>query len=68
MQTQRQNLGQNLGHKAHLAEDMAGAALVGQTMGLQLLAAEMQALACILPGHTAPSEDEIEDDFDNMPV
>lgn len=60
---------------AHLAGEMTEAALAGQAMGLQVLAAEMQALAQIMPvasafaaPHHSPSQAEVEADFDNMPV
>lgn len=41
-----------------------------QEQGLQLLLAEMQALAALMPGSEAPhpSEAETEESFDNMPV
>lgn len=59
---------------AHLAEEMTEAAVAGQAAGLRLLAAEMEALASLMPGrggaahHHAPDQAEIEADFDNMPV
>ncbi|HLQ18890.1 MAG TPA: hypothetical protein VK146_07905 [Tabrizicola sp.] len=41
-----------------------------QNEGLQLLLAEMRALASLLPGETPhlPTDAEIEDGFDNMPL
>lgn len=61
-----------LGDMAHLAGEMTEVAVAGQAAGLRLLAAEMQALAHLMPGlagaqHVA-SDAEIEADFDNMPV
>jgi len=59
----------------HLAEEMTEAAVAGQAVGLQILAAEMQALTQIMPGmtqalqaHVPQSDTEIEAEFDNMPV
>lgn len=63
-----------LDHMAHLAEEMTEVALAGQAVGLRLLAAEMEALAHLMPGSSeavlpSPATDaEIEADFDNMPV
>jgi hypothetical protein len=63
-----------LDHMAHLAGEMTEVALAGQAVGLRLLAAEMEALAHLMPGSSdtnlAPSatDAEIEADFDNMPV
>ena len=62
-----------LDQMAHLAEEMTEVAMAGQAAGLQLLAAEMQALAQMMPGVAAPqttsqTDAEIEADFDNMPV
>lgn len=61
-----------LDQMAHLAGEMTDAAVAGQAAGLRLLAAEMQALATMLPGMATPppaqTEAEIEADFDNMPV
>ena len=46
--------------------------LRGSRAGLRLLAAEMQALASMMPGLAAPSalpsDPEVEAEFDNMPV
>lgn len=60
---------------AHLAQDMAGAAVAGQMAGLALLLAEMQALTHLMPGsvqhdaaETLRHEAEVEAEFDNMPV
>lgn len=58
---------------AHLAEEIADGIVAGQAMGLQVLAAEMQALSRLIPGMVyaeghAPTQAEIEADFDNMPV
>lgn len=41
-----------------------------EEQGLKLLFAEMQALTTLIPGQTAtlPTEAEIEEGFDNMPV
>lgn len=46
----------------------AGAKL--QSQGLELLLAEMRALAALMPGDVAspPSEAEVEAGFDNMPI
>jgi len=66
-----------LGQMAHLAGEMTEVAVAGQAAGLRLLAAEMQALARMMPGLTAPSvlpssalpsDPEVEAEFDNMPV
>ena len=63
-----------LNDMAHLVGEMTEAAYAGQAVGLQLLAAEMQALSQLMPGMAglAPghlqSEAEVEADFDNMPV
>jgi hypothetical protein len=50
--------------------DLVEAGLRLQSQGLDLLLAEMQALASVLPGQAAParSDADIETDFDNMPV
>ncbi len=59
---------------AQLADELTGIAVAGQEAGLRLLAAEMQALALLMPGavhSAAPStktDAETEADFDNMPV
>lgn len=57
---------------AQFAGEMTEAAVAGQAAGLRMLAAEMQALAQMMPGASGPSHDmtdaEIEADFDNMPV
>ena len=60
---------------AHLAGEITEATIEGQSAGLRLLAAEMEALTQIIPGfglpltETAPRSDaEIEADFGNMPV
>jgi hypothetical protein len=56
----------------HLAGEMTEVAVAGQAAGLRLLAAEMQALAHLMPGMAgvphAMTDAEIEADFDNMPV
>ena len=68
-----------LDQMAHLAGEMTEVAMAGQAAGLRLLAAEMQALAHMMPGAlvgagiAAPKTDaetdaETEADFDNMPV
>lgn len=61
-----------VGQMAHLAGEMTEVAVAGQAAGLRLLAAELQALAHLMPGLATPSrmpsEQEIEADFDNMPV
>lgn len=61
-----------LGQMAHLAGEMTEMAVAGQAAGLRLLAAEMQALASMMPGLAAPSAlpsgPEVEAEFDNMPV
>lgn len=48
---------------------LAGSARL-QTYGLDLLLAEMHALAALLPGerHEPRADAEVEQDFDNMPV
>lgn len=58
---------------AQIASEVTGVMVAGQTVGLQILAAEMQALTQLMPGMTqsagdAPSDAEIESDFDNMPI
>lgn len=57
---------------AKVAGEVTAAAIAGQAAGLGLLLAEMQALAQMLPGGTAPlperDQAEVEADFDNMPV
>jgi hypothetical protein len=60
---------------AYFAGEVTEVALATQAAGLRLLAAEMQALAQMMPGLNAgietaePATDaEIEADFDNMPV
>lgn len=58
---------------AELAAEVTGVMVAGQSAGLKILAAEMQALTRLMPGiaHPAeagPSDAEIEADFDNMPV
>ena len=65
-----------LGEMAHLAGEVTEVAVAaqaaGQAAGLRLLAAEMQALAHLMPGMAgvahAPTDAEIEAYFDNMPV
>jgi hypothetical protein len=61
-----------LGEMAHLAVEVTEVAVAGQAAGLRLLAAEMQALAHLMPGMAgvphAMTDAEIEADFDNMPV
>ncbi|MDP3263241.1 MAG: hypothetical protein U1E06_01270 [Tabrizicola sp.] len=46
------------------------AGMAAEAIGLDILLAEMRALAALIPGHEiAPrSDSEIEADFDNMPV
>lgn len=60
-----------------VVDGMAAAALIGQTMGLQILAAEMEVLSHLVPGmaseHAEDRTDaeidaEIEAGFDNMPI
>ena len=59
---------------AQLAGELNQVAVASQAAAIQLLAAEMQALAHLMPGVTGaalpPShtDAEIEADFDNMPV
>jgi hypothetical protein len=62
---------------AHLVGTMTEAALVGQVVGLKLLAAEMEGLGHIMPGVSGAehqpafesrTDTEIEADVDNMPV
>ncbi len=50
--------------------DLLTAGLELQNQGLELLLAEMRALAALMPGETVhlPSDAEFEADFDNMPV
>jgi hypothetical protein len=50
--------------------DLLVAGIELQNQGLDLLLAEMRALAALMPGETArlPSDAEIEASFDNMPV
>lgn len=56
-----------------LAGEMTEVALASQASALRLLQAEMQALAQMMPGgaaaqHASKPDNEIEADFDNMPV
>jgi hypothetical protein len=53
-----------------LEAEMIEAGLAAQSTSLDLLLAEMRALAALMPGHEleARSDTEIEADFDNMPV
>lgn len=60
---------------SHLVQDMAAATVFGQSAGLTVLLAEMQALSKLMPGavaHDAQAElqhdAEVEAEFDNMPV
>lgn len=67
---------------AHLVGEVTEVSIAGQAAGLRLLAAEMQALAQMMPGMAgpglgpglgagldhSPTYAEIEADFDNMPV
>lgn len=50
--------------------DLVAAGMALQHQGLQLLLAEMRALAALMPGERShsPSDAEIEADYDNMPV
>jgi hypothetical protein len=50
--------------------DLLAAGLELQHQGLDLLLAEMRALAALMPGedHGQPTDADIEDGFDNMPV
>ena len=50
--------------------DLLKAGLALEEQGLKLLLAEMQALTTLIPGKAAtlPTETEIEEGFDNMPV
>jgi hypothetical protein len=68
-------MGNQINPMAHLAQDMASAAVLGQTAGLTLLLAEMQALSRLLPvagpldpGALRQHDAEVEAEFDNMPV
>lgn len=58
--------------KASHAQDTGAfeAEMAAEAIGLDMLLAEMRALAALIPGHeSAPrSDSEIEADFDNMPV
>ena len=56
-----------------LVDEMTHVVVAGQAAGLEILAAEMQALTHLMPGlaaapGTGPSDAEIEAEFDNMPV
>jgi hypothetical protein len=64
--TQRNPAAELIAREAELLES----GLKLQSQGLDLLLAEMQALATLIPGAPAhhPTEAEIEADFDNMPV
>jgi hypothetical protein len=60
---------------SHLVQDMTAATVFGQSAGLTMLLAEMQALSRLMPGavpHDAQAElrhdAEVEAEFDNMPV
>lgn len=60
-------------HMAHFAGELSDAAALGQAAGLQVLLAEMQALALLMPTPTEPrpatmTDSQIEAEFDNMPV
>lgn len=50
--------------------DLVEFGLAMQEQGLKLLLAEMHALATLIPGSQTdhPTEAEVEDSFDNMPV
>jgi hypothetical protein len=50
--------------------DLPALAITLQCQGLELLLAEMRALASLMPGehHLMPTDAEIEADVDNMPV
>lgn len=53
-----------------LEADVMQAGLKAQARTLDLMLAEMRALAALMPGQAGPprSDAEIEADFDNMPV
>lgn len=58
---------------AHLVGEMTEMAVTGQAIGLEVLAAEMQALTQLMPGLaggsvTTQTDAEVEASFDNMPV
>jgi len=50
--------------------DLLAAGMTMQQQGLELLLAEMRALATLLPGvdSTLPTDAEVEASFDNMPI
>jgi hypothetical protein len=50
--------------------DLLAAGVKLQTQGLELLLAEMRALASLLPGEDSrlPTDAEVEAGFDNMPI
>ncbi len=50
--------------------DLLKSGLALEEQGLRLLFAEMQALTTLIPGQitTLPTEAEVEEGFDNMPV
>lgn len=60
---------------AELAGQMVETVVAGQTLGLKVLLAEMQALTEVIPGADKETEADrlkhdaaVEADFDNMPV
>ncbi len=56
---------------AALTGEMTDLAFAEQAIGLQVLLAEMQALSTLLPGAApdpARDPEQIESDFDNMPI
>jgi hypothetical protein len=54
----------------HEEPDLLVTGIELQHQGLALLLAEMHALAALMPGETVhhPTEAEVEESFDNMPV
>jgi hypothetical protein len=54
----------------HDEADLLAAGMELQQQGLELLLAEMRALAALIPGENKdlPTEAEVEASFDNMPV
>ncbi len=60
----------NIAEVIHDKTDLLASGIEWQHQGLDLLLAEMRALAALIPGDTPrlPTEAEIEAGFDNMPV
>lgn len=59
-------------HDSDLVQQVTDAVMTAQAAGVQVLEAEMKALAMMMPGAAPagdlPSDAEVEAGFDNMPV